>query len=262
MKKLILLTIIMLFTLPVFANIGNILWTTQPLKKKEKDDKKWFYTLDFSFKNQTGNIDAIGISGSTSIMYFNGIFTYKTSFNFSYSKEKSDGSEIHSNEGFGKVNLDYLLHKRFELFFFSFNKYSEMEQLVYRNNTGIGPKLIIFNNPYLLMDISYAPTYQYEDYKTRNVVNTFVHSFRYRIDIFFFKVIKYQFFCYYIPLYDFSEYRFILETSLSFDFLDLKWTKKSGIGFKIGFRREYTSNPPVNVNSTDSIVDVSLRLFL
>lgn len=264
MKKCLLLIIFIPTLLYANANWDDI-WKTKYIEKKTKDDKKWFYRLGGKLENKDGNTKSLTSGGSTEIKYFDGVLTSKIGFSFTYKEDydKITNEKFSSeNKGNGNINFDYFIFKRFEIFIFSLHEYDRGSNLIYRNYTGGGPKLVLFNNDYLEMDISYAPTFKYEDYLERNIVNTIVHSFRYRIDIFLLKKLKYQFFCYYIPLYDFSEYRFIFETSFNIDVIDLKWTKKSGVGLKIGYRREYNSGVPEGIKKTDSIIFSNVEFFI
>lgn len=256
--------------------LKDIIWATKPVIKKEKDDKKVFFKISGHYKDQTGNNDSLETGGESEFKFFDGIRTFKFGFNFTFNKNyNTDISkrEVTEHKGYGWVNFDHFLHKRWELFVFSLHEYDIMANLYYRNYTGAGPKYIILNNDYVLLDISYAPTFQYEKHvfnKTEDYINykwvkktyRFVHSFRGRIDIYFWKKLKFQFFCYYIPFYDFSHFRIILETSLSTTITDLKITKKSGIEFKVGYRREYNSKVPLQTNKIDSIIFSSLGFFI
>ena len=210
-----------------------------PIIQKTKEQKKFFFDLGAGYGIKIGNTNSNDIDASSSIKYNDGLI------------ELIAHAEIHYGEFSGKVsennfssflNFDYYIIPRLEFFIFSKFEYDSISGIVFRNNSGTGLKFVIFKNWFWLMDLSAAPTFQYELRSNKIEIIDPRLSFRYKISLQPFKTIQFNFILFYIPnMIDFSNYRYDVDTYIKFTLFESLTGIGSGLYLNIGYKRKFNS---------------------
>ncbi len=231
----------------------------KPLKKGE-NEKKWSMNLSAGSSKTSGNTELNSTNYGFFLKYNDNLSVLKLSFSGSYGKLKQTVIE---NKGTATLNYDYFLFWRIELFSYTMSDYNKITLLTHRNGTGIGAKIFIIRNNYLLVDLSGAPIYQYEKYEHQNAEEKWKWSIRGRAEIFPFDdsfSIKYCIF--YIPtMDDKSNYRTTQDLTVIHKMI-------GPVSLKAGYRREYNTydkksyeeNPALKRVDSTTYIQASLSL--
>ncbi len=212
-----------------------------PIIVKSKEQKKLFFELGAGYSLKIGNTNSNDIDASSMIKYNDGLF------------ELLGHAEIHYGDFSGKVsennfssflNLDYYIIPRLEFFIFSKFEYDSISGIVFRNNSGTGLKFVIFKNWFWLMDLSAAPTFQYELRSNNTEIIDPRLSFRYKTSLQPLKTVQFNFILFYIPnMIDFLNYRYDVDTFIKFTLLESLTGIGTGLYLNIGYKRKFNSMP-------------------
>jgi hypothetical protein len=113
------------------------------------------------------------------------------------------------------------------------------------------------------MDLSAAPTFQYEQRSDNtNIIDPRL-SFRYRIVIHPLKAVQFNFTLFYIPnMIDFSDYRYDADTYIKFTLLESITGIGSGLYLNIGYKRKFNSMPFLGKVKSDNNFYTTLSVNL
>ncbi len=236
------------------------IWSVEPLKIKDEDEKKWFFELSAGYGLKMGNTDTQDVDSKASLEYNSGKTEFNVSTNIHYGETSG---EITENNFLGSVMYDYYLVRRWEFFFFSRFEYDFVGGIIFRNNIGAGIKFVLFKNWFWKMDISGAPVFQYElQENNRGLIDPRL-SFRYRVKMLPLKILSFNYVMFYIPnMLDFTDYRYDVDTYFQIRVTKFNTIPDSGLYINIGYKRRYDSDPPVGNEEGDNNFYVSLSVKL
>lgn len=221
--------------------------------RKEPDDKRWFLTLSGWYERKTGNTDTLKTNGQTDIVFDDNISEFRMGGRIFYGE---NAGLVNEHKATGVVKYDHYFLPHFEMFIFSQSDYNVPAKLSLRNNSGAGIKFAFFRNAFWKMDISGAPVYQYEDYKTRDTREEIRCSLRYRVVVTPIRSVVLSFASFYIPrMTDWSAYRSVLDSTLSVSLTKI-------IALKAGFLRNYNSNALPGTRRLDDTAYAQVSLSL
>ncbi len=220
---------------------------------KEADKKRWFYTLSGWYERKTGNTNTLRANGQTELLFSDTIAEFLISGRAFYGENRH---EMNEDKRDGIIKYDRYLLPRLEFFTFSQSEYNKPARLAYRNNSGMGLKLVFVNNFFWKIDLSGAPLYQYEDFEDKDRTQQMRWSVRYRIHVTPVENVVYDFVCFYIPRVDDPEaYRFNLETVL-------KIKMATNLSFNAGYIYQYNRNAFPGTQRVDDTFYTQLSLNL
>lgn len=238
----------------------NSPWGVDPLALKTKDDKKFFFELGAGYGLKFGNTNSNDIDAGTTLKYNDGLFELIVHAEMHYGEMSGVVSE---NNFSSNINFDYFIIPRLEIFVFSKFEYDSMAGIIFRNNTGAGLKFVIFKNWLWLMDISAAPTFQYELQINKPGLIEPRLSFRYRLGIQPVKQVQFNFILYYVPdMIEFSDYRYDADTYFKFTLIESLTGAGTGLYLNIGYKRKFNSVPVPGKQRSDNnfYTTVSVKL--
>ncbi len=223
-----------------------------PVQKKP-EEKRWFLTLSGWYEHKTGNTETLKTNGQADIVFDDNISEFRLGGRIFYG---GNAGQVNEHKAMGVVKYDHYIMPRFELFAFSQSEYNIPAKLSYRVNSGAGAKIELFRNAFWKMDISGAPIYQNEDYKTIRSGHEFRWSLRYRLRITPVEPVVFSFMTFFIPrMVDWADYRFVMDS-----FLTVSVTRI--IALKAGFLRHYnrTALPGTRRLDDTAYAQVSISL--
>jgi hypothetical protein len=270
MKSIIILSLLFILSSIVYGDDNNTIYPeiikTNSVVEKRPNEKVWFVNIGGFFRIGSGNVKEIKSNGNAYVQYNNNIFDFKVNFDFIYNNvyipELSE-NYVSEDKRITKITADYYILSRLELFSFATNEYDRRKDHLYRNDFAVGAKFVAFRNMYWLLDFSYAPTFQNEKYSNESHTYEARHSLRARTELYFFeKRIKSSCIFYYVPLYNFTEYRIVLSAYIEIILARLKVTEDSNFSFKFEYKREQNPYSPEGVKNIDNLYIMSLQLYL
>ncbi len=221
--------------------------------RKDFEGKRWFFTLSGWYERKTGNTDTYKTNGQADIVFDDNISEFHLSGRIFYGE---NSGLVNEHKAMGVVKYDHYIMPRFELFAFSQSEYNIPAKLSYRVNSGAGAKIEFFRNAFWKMDISGAPIYQNEDYKTIRSGHEFRWSLRYRLRITPVEPVVFSFTTFFIPrMVDRADYRFVMDS-----FLTVSVTKI--IALKAGFLRHYNRNALTGTRRLDDTAYAQVSISL
>ncbi len=210
-------------------------FTIAPLEQKKESDKKWFFRIGALAANKAGNTNTFSANGETALTYDDGRTEFFVGYETFYGHADGQRNE---NNGKGTLQLDHYIFASLELFLLSQNDYDEMTRLVFRNNSGAGAKWVFFRNVFWTTDISFAPMYQYEQFKHTDATHQFRGSFRGRIKITPFDFLTVSFVYFHIPkLTEPAVFRSVIDSAAELRLIQFGRIEKSGMHFKAGYQQ-------------------------
>jgi hypothetical protein len=211
--------------------------------QKQGDDKVWFLTLGGMYERKLGNTDTLRSNFTGELKFDDEISSVILTFQGFYGTAHDVKTE---DRGSAVVRVDHYILPRIEMFAYSWSEYNLMADLMHRNNTGAGMKLVFFRNYFWKMDLSGAPVYQYEKYRIREDTRDWRWSVRYRVLATPVNHTVLSFICFYIPkIVDAADHRVVLDTKLT-----ITITPELALG--AGYIRNYNSNPYPGTKGLDT----------
>ncbi|TAL36264.1 MAG: DUF481 domain-containing protein [Spirochaetes bacterium] len=221
--------------------------------KKEGEEKVWFLTLGGLYERKQGNTDTLRSNLLAEIKYDDELSSVIASYQGFYGTAHDKKNE---DRGSGILRADRFAFSRVELFAFTWSEYNLPADLTHRNNSGAGLKFVLFRNYFWKMDLSGAPVYQFEKYRTREDTRTWRWSCRYRVLATPVKYTTLSFMFFYIPRIDqVSDHRTLVDAKLSV-------SVTRDISCALGYIRSYNSAPFPGTSGldTNAYAQVALKL--
>ncbi len=211
--------------------------------QKKGDEKVWYLTLGGMYERKLGNTDTLRSNAAVELKFDDEISSMILTYQGFYGTANGVKNE---DRGSAVARVDHYIQPRIEIFTYSWSEYNLMADLTHRNNTGAGVKLAILRNYFWRMDLSGAPVYQYEKYRTREDTRDWRWSIRYRALATPVKYTLLSFICFYIPkMNETRDHRVVIDSKLTVNITP-------ELALSAGYIRNYNSNPYPGTKGLDT----------